>query len=60
VRKLVGNALTVTGRTLAENVDNYIAGRGAVDREVISTYEKPVQEKAGFLSCRAISSISPS
>ena len=49
VGKLDGNALTVTGRTLAENVGEYTAGRGAVDREVISTYEKPVQEKAGFL-----------
>jgi dihydroxy-acid dehydratase len=45
VRKIDGTALTVTGRTLAENV----SGREAVDRDVITTYEKPVQEKAGFL-----------
>jgi xylonate dehydratase len=43
--KIDGKALTVTGRTLAENV----AGRDSVDREVITTYEQPVQEKAGFL-----------
>jgi dihydroxy-acid dehydratase len=43
--KIDGKALTVTGRTLAENV----AGRDSVDRDVITAYEKPVQEKAGFL-----------
>jgi dihydroxyacid dehydratase/phosphogluconate dehydratase len=45
VGKIDGNALTVTGRSLAEN----IAGRTSSDREVITSYEKPVQEKAGFL-----------
>ncbi len=45
VGKIDGSALTVTGRSLAEN----IAGRNSSDREVITTYEKPVQEKAGFL-----------
>jgi xylonate dehydratase len=45
VRKIDGTALTVTGRSIAENV----SGREAVDRDVITTYEKPVQEKAGFL-----------
>jgi dihydroxy-acid dehydratase len=43
--KIDGKTLTVTGRTLAEN----IAGRVAVDRDVITTYEKPLQERAGFL-----------
>jgi len=42
--KIDGGALTVTGRTLAEN----IAGRGATDREVIFPYAAPLQEKAGF------------
>src|SRR5688500_17663794 len=42
--KIDGGALTVTGRTLAEN----IAGRDAVAREVITTYEKPIQETARF------------
>jgi xylonate dehydratase len=45
VGKIDGTALTVTGRSIAENV----AGRGSLDRDVITTYEKPVQEKAGFL-----------
>ena len=48
VGKIDGKALTVTGRTPGREC-RYIAGRGAVDREVITTYEKPVQEKAGFL-----------
>jgi dihydroxyacid dehydratase/phosphogluconate dehydratase len=43
--KLVGNALTCTGRTQAENLD----GRETTDREVIFTYSKPLKGKAGFL-----------
>jgi dihydroxy-acid dehydratase len=43
--KIDGSALTVTGRSIEEN----ITGRGSLDREVITTYEKPLQEKAGFL-----------
>ena len=43
--RIVGNVGTVTGRTLAQN----IAGREAIDREVIYAYEKPLQERAGFL-----------
>jgi dihydroxy-acid dehydratase len=43
--KIDGKTLTVTGRTLGEN----ISGRVAVDRDVITTYEKPLQERAGFL-----------
>jgi len=45
VGKIDGGTLTVTGRTLAEN----ISGRRSLDAEVITSYEKPVQEKAGFL-----------
>ncbi len=45
VGRIDGSVPTVTGRTLAEN----IKGREAVDREVITTYEKPLQEHAGFL-----------
>jgi xylonate dehydratase len=45
VGRIDGNVPTVTGRSLAEN----IAGREATDREVITTYEKPLQENAGFL-----------
>ena len=40
-----GSALTVTGRTLGENV----AGRESTDRDVITAYESPLQERAGFL-----------
>jgi dihydroxy-acid dehydratase len=43
--RIDGNVGTVTGRTLAEN----IAGRESTDREVITTYETPIQERAGFL-----------
>jgi len=43
--KIDGKTLTVTGRSLAEN----IAGRNSLDDEVITSYAKPIQEKAGFL-----------
>jgi xylonate dehydratase len=43
--KIDGSALTVTGRSLAENV----AGRMTTDADVILSYDKPLQEKAGFL-----------
>jgi xylonate dehydratase len=41
---LDGGALTVTGRTQAENV----RGREATDREVIRPYAQPLKERAGF------------
>ena len=43
--KLDGGAPTVTGATMADNLE----GREAVDREVILPYDKPMQERAGFL-----------
>lgn len=43
--KLGGDCMTVTGRTLAEN----ITGRVATDREVIRAYDTPLKEQAGFL-----------
>src|ERR671912_881679 len=43
--KIDGETLTVTGRTLAESV----VGRESVDREVITTYDEPLQEHAGFV-----------
>jgi dihydroxy-acid dehydratase len=43
--RIAGDVLTVTGRTLAEN----IAGRESNDREVITAFESPLQEHAGFL-----------
>jgi len=39
------DCLTVTGRTVAEN----IAGREASDREVIRPFDAPLKERAGFL-----------
>src|ERR671911_70518 len=42
--KIEGGARTVTGRTLAENV----AGCESTDREMITPYDKPLQERAGF------------
>ncbi|HEU4493000.1 MAG TPA: IlvD/Edd family dehydratase [Rubrobacteraceae bacterium] len=43
--KIDGELLTVTGRTLAENV----AGRESTDREMIASYDEPLHERAGFL-----------
>jgi dihydroxy-acid dehydratase len=42
--KIDGGTMTVTGRTLAESV----AGRKSVDREMITPYDDPLQERAGF------------
>jgi len=42
--KIDGDAPTVTGRTLAENVD----GRESRDREMIAAYDAPLMERAGF------------
>ena len=43
--KIDGELPTVTGRTLAEN----IAGRESTDREMITPYNEPLQERAGSL-----------
>jgi dihydroxy-acid dehydratase len=43
--KIDGEVLTVTGRTLAENV----AGSESADREMIAAHDKPLQERAGFM-----------
>src|SRR6185312_13871283 len=40
-----GKAMTVTGRTLAANIQ----GRDTQDREMIASYDKPLSERAGFL-----------
>src|ERR671912_316629 len=42
--RLNGEVMTVTGRTLAENV----AGCESTDREMITPYDAPLQEHAGF------------
>jgi dihydroxy-acid dehydratase len=44
-RRIDGSVRTVTGHTLAEN----IAGRESTDREVITKYEAPLKQRAGFL-----------
>ena len=43
--KLDGSCRTVTGRTVAENLE----GRESTDRDVILPYENPLKERAGFL-----------
>jgi xylonate dehydratase len=43
--RLDGEALTVTGKPLAENV----AGRESTDHEMIAPYDAPLQERAGSL-----------
>ena len=43
--KIDGKLLTVTGNSVAEN----IKGRESTDREMITAYETPLQERAGFL-----------
>ncbi|WP_414717523.1 IlvD/Edd family dehydratase [Steroidobacter sp.] len=43
--KLHADTMTVTGRTLGENV----RGRASRDREMITTYDKPLRERAGFV-----------
>lgn len=43
--KIDGSVMTVTGRTLAEN----LAGVPDGDREVIRAYEAPLKEKAGYV-----------
>jgi dihydroxy-acid dehydratase len=43
--RLFGDAMTVTGHTLVQN----IKGREARDREVIFAYDAPLQPAAGFL-----------
>src|SRR6185437_11763976 len=43
--KLHGNCMTVTGKTMAENLQ----GRESRDREVIWPYAEPMMQKAGFL-----------
>ena len=43
--RLYGMAMTVTGKTLVENID----GRETADREMIRSFEAPLAERAGFL-----------
>jgi dihydroxy-acid dehydratase len=43
--RIDGHAMTVTGKSMAENLD----GRESRDREVIFPYGRPLRERAGFL-----------
>jgi dihydroxy-acid dehydratase len=43
--KIDGTCRSVTGRTMAENLE----GRKATDREVIRPYDEPLRERAGFI-----------
>jgi dihydroxy-acid dehydratase len=44
-QRIDGNALTVTGHSLAQNIE----GKASADREVIRPYDTPLQKDAGFL-----------
>ena len=46
--RIDGSARTVTGRTLAENIE----GRASRDREMIRPYDDPLMDRAGFLVMR--------
>jgi dihydroxy-acid dehydratase len=46
--KLHGDALTCTGRTLAENLE----GKRIEDPDVIRSYDKPLMKEAGFIIMR--------
>ncbi len=46
--RIDGSVTTVTGASLAQN----IAGRESTDRDVITTYEAPLKQNAGFLVLR--------
>ncbi len=43
--RLIGDCMTVTGASVAENV----RARASTDREVIRPFDAPLQERAGFL-----------
>ena len=44
--RLAGGCMTVTGKTMAENLE----GRETSDREVIWPFDQPMMQKAGFLA----------
>ncbi|HEV2653066.1 MAG TPA: IlvD/Edd family dehydratase [Rhizomicrobium sp.] len=44
-KRIDGGALTVTGQSLAKNIE----GRQSHDREMIRSYDAPLMERAGFL-----------
>ena len=50
--KLRGEALTVSGKTVAQNLQAHFADARAVDRRVIFSFRKPLKKRAGFLVLR--------
>ena len=50
--KLHGGAMTVTGRTLAQNIAAFRKANPAPDRKVIFSYRRPLKKRAGFLVLR--------
>ena len=51
-KKLHGNVLTVTGKTLAQNLKQYFSNAGKADRRVIFPFKKPLRKRAGFIVLR--------
>ena len=51
-KKLHGDALTVTGKTLAQNLKDHFARGRKTDRRVIFSFRKPLKKHAGFMVLR--------
>ena len=51
-KKLRGDAMTVTGRTLAENISVWRRSNPDTDRRVIFSFRRPLKKRAGFLVLR--------
>ena len=51
-KKLHGNAMTVTGKTLAQNIAEWKKTNHAPDRKVIFAFRRPLKKRAGFLTLR--------
>ena len=50
--KLRGDAVTVTGKSIAENIAAYKKRADKTDRKVIFAYKKPLKKRAGFMVLR--------
>ena len=51
-KKLHGDAMTVTGKTLAENIAEWRKANPHPDRKVIFSFRRPLKKRAGFLVLR--------
>ena len=47
--KIIESAMTVTGKTMGENLDAAHAANSYVNRDVIKPYDQPMMAKAGFV-----------